>query len=86
MLREQRAPLRRRQVLGARDGAVGQVGSGNNGGGGGVSGANPAFAPTTVVFPTAAPPLGDGSVTFTGTPDPSSEAAAAVTIAPRFTG
>jgi hypothetical protein len=42
------------------------------------------------VFPTTAPPLGAGTVTFTWTPDPTcgptAPAAGLVQVAPRFTG
>jgi hypothetical protein len=66
---------------------------GAGGGGGGASWANPAFTPANVMFPTTTPPTGDGTVTFTWTPDPTcavtpvfSGPANALTVSPRFTG
>jgi len=62
-----------------------RVTSGSHGRGGS------AVAPTNVVFPTTTPPLGDGTVTLTWTPDPATcgatpPAAGVVTASPRFTG
>jgi hypothetical protein len=47
--------------------------------------ARAADVPTDVVFPTTAPPLGDGTVTLTWTPDLTCGAPVPVQIAPRFT-
>jgi hypothetical protein len=54
-------------------------------GGGGASWANPAFAPSNIVFPTTVPSQVDGTVTLTWSSDPNC-ATAAVTVGPRFTG